>query len=98
MYLPSEPNPIQRPTQSHCRVDPPGWTARQPATMAAVQNNTDNGSMVINIEPSAISGVTLRTAMTKNAVRPLASRAMNRSSNSDKPAEINGEKKRTPNS
>src|ERR1035441_501993 len=48
VYLPSDPRPIQSPTQSHCRVVPPGCTARQPAAIAAVQNNTDNGSIVIN--------------------------------------------------
>ena len=41
VYLLKDPRPIHSPTQSHCRVEPPGWTARQPATIAAVQNNTD---------------------------------------------------------
>ena len=97
VYLLNDPRPIQSPIQSHCRVEPPGCRARQPATSAAVQNRTDNGSIVINREPSAMSGVTLRMATAKNAARPLTSRARNRSSSSDNPAEISGEKKRTPN-
>jgi hypothetical protein len=71
-------------------------TARQPEISAAIQNNTDNGSIVIKVAPTANSGVAALIGTSQKPIRALISRAKNRSSSRERMAAITGEKKRTP--
>ena len=96
MYLLRNPRPSQRPVQSHCAVVPWGWTARQPAIIAAVQNNVTNESIVMSTPPTKSIGVAVVTRRRINPSRALATRAMNRSSIRLIVAVISGEKNRTP--
>src|SRR5687768_8598948 len=72
VYLLNNPSPVNSPVQSHSLVDGSLFTARQPASVAAVQNITDSGSIVIRIDPAAAKGAACKASVTKNAVRPPA--------------------------
>ena len=96
MYLLRKPRPIQSPTQSQGRAVAFACTARQPASMAAVQNSTDSGSTVIRIAPADASGVAVMMSSRKKPARALTSRAKKRSSMRLSTAAMTGEKKRTP--
>src|SRR5207249_4309655 len=98
VYLLRNPRPIQRPTHSHEAVVALGWIARQPATIAAVQNRTENTSTVIRTAPADTNGVAVRISTRKKPARALNSRAKKRSTKKLRSAAETGEKKRTPNS
>ncbi len=66
-------------------------------TMASVQNNTSNGSIVIKMEPTLINGALVMMSSSRHACRAPASRAMNRSITRLKIAAMTGEKNLTPN-
>src|SRR6266850_3998778 len=73
-----------------------GCTARQPDTIAAVQNKTKSGSTVIRIVPAERSGVAVVIKRRKNPARALTVFAKNRSTMRLKSAAIAGEKNRMP--
>ena len=70
--------------------------ARQPNTIATVQNITSSGSMVSSVVPTPRSGVASSTTTNQNAVRAPANRVIHRSSNTPNTAPITGAKNRTP--
>src|SRR5882762_531239 len=86
------------PLQIQSDVFPSGCTARQPAIIAAVQNKTSSGSIVIRVAPTAAKGTHWRQTTSQKAVRALASLARKRRTISDTKAAITGARKRTPNS
>src|SRR5216117_3405056 len=89
---------MNKPVLSHGPGEGSLFTARQPATIAAVQNKTSSGSMVIRIDPAAASGAACNASVRKNAVRPLVWAPINLSTSTLTIAAITGEKNRTPNS
>jgi len=91
VYLLRNPSPIQRPTQSQCRAVACSCTARQPASMAAVQNRTESGSTVISTAPAESSGVAVTISTRKKPARALTSRAKKRSTIRLRMAAMTGE-------
>ena len=96
MYLLRKPSPIQTPTQSQSTVLAVSCTARHPANMAAVQNNTESESTVMSTAPTAINGTAAVISTRKNPARAVTSSAKKRSRRKLKVAAMTGEKKRTP--
>src|ERR1019366_10672176 len=95
VYLQRKPRPIARPTISQSRVLPSGCAARQPTTIAHVQQRTNGGSTVIKIVPRPSSGVAVAASSSQNDGRAPISRARKRSSNRLVVGAASGEKKRT---
>src|ERR1035438_3152350 len=96
VYLLKKQSPIHRPTHNHSRAPALSCTARQPASMAAVQNKTDRGSMVMSTPPTDISGVAVMMSSRMNPARALTSRAKNRRVIKLMIAAMTGAKNRTP--
>src|SRR5580765_235873 len=78
VYLLKKPSPIQRPAHIQYRAGACSWTARQPDTMASVQNKTERESIVITMEPADKSNAAVMMSNKKKAARAFTTRAKKR--------------------